>query len=118
MTAGIVRGRGQASGDSAKPGECDSIVDANDLRLLVAPHIGAMTCAPVFESWVHMGALKPHSAQASSSLRPKLLARQGSSGIEGERLAFREEDRQRAFVNRGAQAIQITLAQITLSGVE
>ena len=77
-----------------------------------------MTCAPVFESWVHMGALKPRSAQESSSLRPKLLARQGDSGIKGERVAFREEVRQRSFVKCGAQALQITLAQITLGRVE
>jgi hypothetical protein len=83
------------SGDCAKPGagECDSIVDADNLRLFVAPPIGATTYAPVFESWVHMGALKPHCAQESFSHRPKLLARQSNSGIEGERLAFLEEDR-------------------------
>jgi hypothetical protein len=65
-----------------------------------------------------MDALKSHSAQASSSYRPKFLARQGDSGIEGERLPFREEGRQRTFVHCDAQGIQITLAQITLGGVE
>jgi hypothetical protein len=117
VTLETYEGAGKRSGNCAKSGvgECASIVGANDLYLLVAP---AMPCAPAVGAWDHVGALKPHSAQKSSSLWPKLLARQGDSGIKGERLAFRDEVRQRTSVNCGAQALQITLAQITFGRID
>jgi hypothetical protein len=51
-------------------------------------------------------------------LRSAGLARQGNGSIKGERPPFREDDRQRTSVHSGAQAIEITLAQITLGRVE
>jgi hypothetical protein len=117
MTLDTHEDTGQRSGVCAKSGadECAFIVDANDLHLLVAPRWTPWRVRQCVKAWV---ALKLHSAQASSSHRFKLLARQGDSGIDGERVAFREEVRQHSFVKCGAQALQITLAQITLDRVE